>query len=329
MAHFDIDPKTGEPFSLVEYTVPLAVNPSTTLVDAFGRREATQQAAGAATRLAPPGSKHTSVNDGQSEPTHRRRRAGRGSAPTTASSSFMPSGEVLRVLHSVLPPREWLDGDGTLYSQHAVDSARPTREDVLELEELLDHELRARQARPATCIAVAGTAAARAGSGDGAALLRHGCLCPVRETLFSQTYDELIRQVCLLEPARGLLLARVRDQHRMVLAAYASLAQSGVKYAADKAREAEGGDAVAATLAQDTQRLQAEVAGLRREAARLQLRLSKAKERHAGQGAARRAAQAAEIAHLTAQNDIFRTFLQQAESADIEFGVVSAPPAHK
>ena len=45
-------------------------------------------------------------------------------------------------------------------------------------------------------------------------------ICPFREELFSQCFDEIIRQVTLSEPERGLLLLRVRDEIKMTIAAY-------------------------------------------------------------------------------------------------------------
>jgi hypothetical protein len=45
-------------------------------------------------------------------------------------------------------------------------------------------------------------------------------LCPVREEVFAGAFDELLRQVALECPERGLLLLRVRDEIRMTLAAY-------------------------------------------------------------------------------------------------------------
>jgi dynein light intermediate chain, axonemal len=49
---------------------------------------------------------------------------------------------------------------------------------------------------------------------------RESGICPVREELFSQCFDEIIRQVTLSEPERGLLLLRVRDEIKMTIAAY-------------------------------------------------------------------------------------------------------------
>ena len=50
-------------------------------------------------------------------------------------------------------------------------------------------------------------------------------LCPVREELFSQCFDEIIRQVTINSPERGLLLHRVRDEIKMTISAYYTLYQ--------------------------------------------------------------------------------------------------------
>merc|ERR1712100_208932 len=70
---------------------------------------------------------------------------------------------------------------------------------------------------------------------------RRSGICPVREDLYSQTYDELIRQVTLNCPERGLLLLRVRDEVRMTIDAYKTLYESGVTFGVRKQLEAEQG----------------------------------------------------------------------------------------
>lgn len=45
-------------------------------------------------------------------------------------------------------------------------------------------------------------------------------ICPVREELFAQLFDELIRQVTVNCVERGFLLLRVRDDMRATIAAY-------------------------------------------------------------------------------------------------------------
>ena len=44
---------------------------------------------------------------------------------------------------------------------------------------------------------------------------RDSGICPVREELYSQCFDELIRQITINCIERGNLLVRVRDEVRM------------------------------------------------------------------------------------------------------------------
>merc|ERR1712146_388452 len=68
-------------------------------------------------------------------------------------------------------------------------------------------------------------------------------ICPVREELYSQCFDELIRQVTINCPERGLLLLRVRDEIRMSIAAYQTLYQSSVTFGTRKQLQSEQGKA--------------------------------------------------------------------------------------
>lgn len=118
------------------------------------------------------------------------------------------------ILNSILPPREWTE-DGQLWVQY-VSSTPATRLDVINLQEELDRKLQQRQARETG-------------------------ICPVREELYSQTFDELIRQVTINCAERGLLLLRVRDEIRMTIAAYQTLYESSVAFGMRKALQAEQG----------------------------------------------------------------------------------------
>ena len=71
---------------------------------------------------------------------------------------------------------------------------------------------------------------------------REAGICPVREELYSQCFDELIRQVTIEAPERGLLLLRVRDEARMSTAAYQTLFQSSVAFGARKTQQSEQGN---------------------------------------------------------------------------------------
>merc|ERR1711966_97708 len=64
-------------------------------------------------------------------------------------------------------------------------------------------------------------------------------ICPVREELYAQCYDELIRQVTINCAERGLLLLRVRDEIRMTIAAYQTLYESSIAFGMRKALMAE------------------------------------------------------------------------------------------
>lgn len=94
-------------------------------------------------------------------------------------------GAYIEILDSILPPRDWTDHNNKLHIQY-VSHQPSSREDVLELMENLDKLLTDRQAKKTG-------------------------ICPIREELYSQTFDEIIRQVAVDCPERGLLLMRVRD----------------------------------------------------------------------------------------------------------------------
>merc|ERR1711970_895147 len=91
-----------------------------------------------------------------------------------------------------------------------------TRLDVINLQEQMDTRLMDRQARETG-------------------------ICPVREDLYSQCFDELIRQVTINCPERGLLLLRVRDEIRMTIDAYKTLYESSVTFGVRKQLQAEQG----------------------------------------------------------------------------------------
>jgi len=118
------------------------------------------------------------------------------------------------MVNSMLPPREWTQESGTWMQYVSKDPA--TRLDVITLQELLDKRLLERQARETG-------------------------ICPVREDLYQQCFDELIRQVTLDGPERGLLLLRVRDEIRMTIDAYKILYESSVTFGVRKQLQAEQG----------------------------------------------------------------------------------------
>ena len=134
--------------------------------------------------------------------------------PKTRPNSFAGA-QQLSAVHP-LSGREWTE-DGQLWVQY-VSSTPATRLDVINLQEQLDQRLLQRQARETG-------------------------ICPVREELYAQCFDELIRQVTINCAERGLLLLRVRDEIRMTIAAYQTLYESSIAFGMRKALQAEQGKA--------------------------------------------------------------------------------------
>lgn len=64
-------------------------------------------------------------------------------------------------------------------------------------------------------------------------------ICPIREELYAQCFDELIRQITINCSHRGLLLVRVRDEMRMTIQAYQTLYESALAYGMRKALQGE------------------------------------------------------------------------------------------
>merc|ERR1719171_776890 len=138
---------------------------------------------------------------------------GKGKGLPPVNDSKAPT-QTEDILNSILPPREWTE-DGQLWIQY-VSSTPATRLDVINLQEQLDLKLQQRQARETG-------------------------ICPVREELYAQCFDELIRQITINCAERGLLLLRVRDEIRMTIAAYQTLYESSVAFGMRKALQAEQG----------------------------------------------------------------------------------------
>ena len=90
-----------------------------------------------------------------------------------------------------------------LYQQ--VEISNPTREDVIVLQRQWDDQLQEKQARETG-------------------------ICSIREHLNAQAFDELIRQITIELPERGLLAVRVRDEAKMTIDTYQTLYHSSVAF---------------------------------------------------------------------------------------------------
>lgn len=93
-------------------------------------------------------------------------------------------------LNSILPPREYTE-QGQLWVRY-VSPTPATKVDVMNLQDELDKRLQAKEARETG-------------------------ICPKREELFAQCFDELIRQITINCAERGFLLVRVRDEIKMTI----------------------------------------------------------------------------------------------------------------
>jgi len=111
-------------------------------------------------------------------------------------------------------PREW-EENGKKYIQY-VSPEKATRDQAKDLFKALDEKIKERQAREKG-------------------------ICPVREELYAQCFDEIIRQVTIECPERGLLLLRVRDEIRMTIASYQTLYESAILFGIRKQMQAESG----------------------------------------------------------------------------------------
>eukprot|EP00669_Euglena_mutabilis_P011762 TRINITY_DN6376_c0_g1_i2.p1 TRINITY_DN6376_c0_g1~~TRINITY_DN6376_c0_g1_i2.p1 ORF type:complete len:238 (-),score=78.40 TRINITY_DN6376_c0_g1_i2:175-888(-) len=163
----------------------------------------------------------------------------RNGAKLPPVESRLPPQSPEDILNTIIPPREWVEG-GQPWVQF-VSSHPATRLDVIHLQEQLDQRLAQRQARDLG-------------------------ICPVREELYAQCFDEIIRQVTVNCAERGLLLLRIRDEVRQTVGAYRTLYESSVAFGMRKALTAEQGRAdTLATVRQlerEREALRAQVAAL-------------------------------------------------------------------
>ena len=130
------------------------------------------------------------------------------------SSTIDSNPSLSETLNSMFLPREW-EENGKKFIQY-VSPEPATREKARDLFKALDEKIKERQAREKG-------------------------ICPVREELYSQCFDEIIRQVTIECPERGLLLLRVRDEIKMTIASYQTLYESAILFGIRKQLQAESG----------------------------------------------------------------------------------------
>ena len=112
----------------------------------------------------------------------------------------------------MFPPKQW-EENGHKYIQY-ISPKIATRENCRELFKALDQKLKERRAKEKG-------------------------ICPVRNQIYSQCFDEIIRQVTIDNPERGLLLLKVRDEIKMSIASYQTLYESALLYGLRKQMQME------------------------------------------------------------------------------------------
>jgi len=119
---------------------------------------------------------------------------------------------ISETLNSMFPPKQW-EENGHKYIQY-ISPKIATRENCRELFKALDQKLKERRAKEKG-------------------------ICPVRDQIYSQCFDEIIRQVTIDNPERGLLLLKVRDEIKMSIASYQTLYESALLYGLRKQMQME------------------------------------------------------------------------------------------
>ncbi|KAK9833241.1 hypothetical protein WJX84_001202 [Apatococcus fuscideae] len=146
-----------------------------------------------------------------------------------AGSGQLRGLQTTSLLNTLLPPRQWTQ-DGHLWIQ-SVSSSPATRAEVQDLLQRFTEELQIRQARPVG-------------------------ICPIRRELYSQCFDELIRQVAITCAEQGHLLHRIRDELRMTLRSYETMYESSVGFGLRRSLHGEQGRQDAAAQLQQADAMQ-------------------------------------------------------------------------
>lgn len=158
--------------------------------------------------------------------------------------------ETADVLNSIIPPREW-ELNGQIWRQ-TVSTVPATRSDIIQLQELLDRRLRERNARDTG-------------------------ICHVRRELYTQFFDEIIRQVTINSAERGLLLLGVRNEIRTTIQAYESLYVSCSTYGI---RKSIMGQQSLDQMDKEISQLQPEIENIKKNINDLKLQIKIAKQRN-------------------------------------------------
>eukprot|EP01065_Artemidia_motanka_P034839 TRINITY_DN4272_c0_g3_i1.p2 TRINITY_DN4272_c0_g3~~TRINITY_DN4272_c0_g3_i1.p2 ORF type:complete len:276 (+),score=88.36 TRINITY_DN4272_c0_g3_i1:310-1137(+) len=113
--------------------------------------------------------------------------------------------QALDVIKRFAPSREWTDADGVQWVQHVCTEPASRLDSVL-LAEKLDKKLYESGARPTG-------------------------ICPQRQKMYRECFDELVRQITAESAERGILLLKVRRERERMIDAYKQILESRAGYA--------------------------------------------------------------------------------------------------
>jgi dynein light intermediate chain len=178
------------------------------------------------------------------------------------------------VINSLFPPIEFTEND-TKFTQ-AVSISTVTRSDVQKLRTQLTTLLQVRAAKSVG-------------------------ICRIRSEIYSQCFDEIVRQVAVDSNARGRLLARVRDHYRGLVRAYKELYETTLDWGHRKQMQVDLG---VPDLKIYSEERKAERRKLELRANDLQIRLDALEKKLAENKALREKDRADEIAFLKRQGQM-------------------------
>jgi dynein light intermediate chain len=201
------------------------------------------------------------------------------------TSAIDSNPSLCETLNAMFLPREW-EENGKKFIQY-VSPEPATREKARDLFKALDEKIKERQAREKG-------------------------ICPVREELYSQCFDEIIRQVTIECPERGLLLLRVRDEIKMTIASYQTLYESAILFGIRKQLQAEAGKE---ELKKKKEELEERKKKLTEKKLQLENKLKAFDKQIAERNEIEKAKREEEIKFLKQQNDNLEKFLQSIDQA--------------
>jgi len=120
-----------------------------------------------------------------------------------------------KILNAILPPRVVTMADGSTKLQF-VEAKQITRPQLQKLQTTFEEQLRESKARETG-------------------------ICHVRSAIYQMLFDELIREIAIDNPERGLLLLRIRDELRMTVSAYKTLNEASLQFGKKRATEGDRG----------------------------------------------------------------------------------------